>query len=239
MSAKGRETNYSFACQPIVDSVDRRVVSFEMLVRGANGEPALSVIDSVPEFERYAFDNGLRERAIAMAAQLGIKCNINLNLLPGCLAGQDDALSATVAMAEDCGISPDRLILEVTETEIIEDLPHFSEIINRYRALGVMVAIDDFGAGYSGLNLLANFMPDSIKIDMSLIRDVNANGPRQAIVRGIVRTCADLGIDVVAEGVESEREWRWCEDEGIQLFQGYFFARPGFEDLPLAFIPEK
>ena len=98
-------------------------------------------------------------------------------------------------------------------------------------------AIDDFGAGYSGLNLLADFQPESIKIDMSLIRGINVHGPRQAIVRGIIRTCSDLGIDIVAEGIESEHEWRWCAAEGIQFFQGYFFAKPGFEFLPLAFYP--
>ncbi|MCB1877418.1 MAG: EAL domain-containing protein [Chromatiales bacterium] len=237
MSDKTREICFSFACQPIVDTVERRVVSFEMLVRGTHGEPAPTVLKAISENDRYIFDNKLRERAIEVAAQLGVKCNLNLNLLPGCLTGCDDALAATIELAKLHGIGPERLVIEVTETEIIEDLSRFSAVINEYRALGVMVAIDDFGSGYSGLNLLADFMPDSIKIDMSLIRDIQASGPRQAIVRGIVRTCGDLGIDVVAEGVETEQEWRWCESEGIQLFQGYFFAKPGFESLPLAFVP--
>jgi len=113
----------------------------------------------------------------------------------------------------------------------------FIETINQYRSSGVSIAIDDFGSGYSGLNLLADFQPDSIKIDMTLVRNIHARGPRQAIVRGIVRTCRDLGIDIVTEGVETEGEFLWCADEGIELFQGFFFAKPGFEHLPVAFYP--
>ena len=94
------------------------------------------------------------------------------------------------------------------------------------------VAIDDFGAGHSGLNLLAEFQPDLLKLDMNLVRDIHTHGPRQAIVRGILQTCGDLAIDVIAEGVETEPEFAWFEAHDVELFQGYFFAKSGFECLP-------
>ena len=87
-------------------------------------------------------------------------------------------------------------MLEVTEGEIIADMTHFASLINEYRGLGLKVAIDDFGAGYSGLNLLVNFQPDQIKLDMFLVRGIEAHGPRQAIVRAIDQACRDLGVDV-------------------------------------------
>ena len=125
-----------------------------------------------------------------------------------------------------------RVVLEVLEGAIIDDHAHFRERINTYRGIGVKVAIDDFGAGYSGLNLLADFQPDLVKLDMKLIGGISHHGPRQAIVRAITAICFDLGIDIIAEGVETEEEYAWLASQGVRLFQGYFFAKPGFESFP-------
>jgi len=111
-------------------------------------------------------------------------------------------------------------------------------LMNEYRGLGVKVAIDDFGAGYSGLNLLANFQPDQIKLDMFLVRGIEGHGPRQAIVRATCQACRDLGIDVIAEGVETVEEYAWLMHAGVRLFQGYLLAKPGFESFPPVHYPE-
>lgn len=97
---------------------------------------------------------------------------------------------------------------------------------------GTVIAIDDFGAGYSGLNLLADIQPDWIKLDMYLLRNIEQHGARQSIVKAICSVCLDLGIDVLAEGVETLEELRFLEKLDISLYQGYFFAKPGFETLP-------
>ena len=97
--------------------------------------------------------------------------------------------------------------------------------------MGLKVAIDHFGAGYSGLNMLADFQPSQIKIDMKLVGGIERNGSRQAIVRAVVQACTDLGIDVIAEGVESLQEYAWFSEHGVRPFQGYLFTRPGFESL--------
>jgi EAL domain-containing protein (putative c-di-GMP-specific phosphodiesterase class I) len=157
--------------------------------------------------------------------------------MPQAIEVSETAVYSTLAMAKKHGIPNARLTLEIIESEIINNLDWFVESINVYRSLGVNVAIDDFGAGFSGLNLLAIFQPDSIKIDMSLLRDIDSIGPKQAIVRGIIRTCMDLGIDILAEGIETEEEYSWCRHEGIEIYQGYFFTKPEFEVLPSAFFP--
>ena len=228
---------FSFAFQPIINVETGSIVAFEALVRGIDNSPAWKVFQQVHEGNKYYFDEVLRLKAVPLAARLGISCNLNLNLLPCSLEISKSAISSTLEMADLSGISIHQITIEITESEIINNVGWFIEAINIHRSVGVSVAIDDFGAGYSGLNLLAEFQPDSIKIDMSLVRDIHTHGPRQAIVRGIIRTCQDLGIDIIAEGVENNEEYQWCNEEGIDLFQGYFFGKPGFEQLPLAFFP--
>ncbi len=104
--------------------------------------------------------------------------------------------------------------------------------LDYYRSRGFRTAIDDFGAGYSGLNLLAEVGADIIKLDLALVRDVHTDRTRRAIVRGICQVAADLGTTVIAEGVEQKDEYLALRDLGIELFQGYLFARPAFEALP-------
>lgn len=229
---------FHLAFQPIVDAGLRRIVSCEALVRGAEGEPAAIVLGRVPADHLHAFDEEIRDRAIERACALGLDCDLNLNFLPQSLCISATALCRTVESARRNDFARERIVLEISETEVIEDRTMFVERINEYRALGLKVAIDDFGAGHSGLNLLADFQPDQVKLDMKLVRGIQGHGPRQAIVRGICQTCFDLAIDIVAEGVETTEEYAWLQGEGVQLFQGYLFAKPGFESLPPVCFPD-
>lgn len=234
--------SYSFAFQPIVDVERRSVAAFEALVRGPNGDSAASVLGVLARNELYRFDVEARQAAIALSEKLGLSAqtSLNLNLLPDSLdACGESALTSTVEMAARCGIAPERIMLEISETETIANFSRFVQMVDASRSLGVKFAIDDFGAGYAGLNLLAHFQPDAIKIDMQLVRDIWHQGPRQAIVRGVITTCTDLGIDIVAEGVETMDEYQWLRDEGISLFQGYLFARPAFQALPAVTFPSE
>lgn len=213
-------------------------MSYEALIRGANNESASQVFQQVKEADLYRFDEECRGVAIELACKLGLSCDLNLNFLPLSLEVSETAISSTLAAAQRCGIDIDHLIFEITENEMIHNLPSFVNKVNEYRVAGFKVAIDDFGAGYSGLNLLAEFQPDIIKIDVKLIRGIENNGPKQAIIRGIARTCLDLGIDIMAEGVETTSEYVWFRDEGIELFQGYLFGKLGFNQLPSAVFPD-
>lgn len=195
--------SFSYAYQPIVDVLTREVFSHEALIRGLSNEPAYQVLNKIDEAARYRFDQTSRIAAIKLAASLGLQAHINLNILPGSLFSPDVSIDATLQAASQSGLSIERLILEVTESEAIADHAKFADLLNAYRGMGLKVAIDDFGAGISGLNLLADFQPDQIKIDMNLVRGIERDGPRQAIVRAIMQVCEDLGIDVIAEGVET------------------------------------
>lgn len=229
---------YSFAFQPIADVKNRCIESFEALVRGPDGQDAAWVMNPLNKAQLMQFDIDARLRAISLAGDLGVAVRLSLNLLPDSVeASGSTALISTVDMAVIAGLKPEQLMLEVSEREMIRDTKAFVARANLCRSLGVSFAIDDFGSGYSGLNLLAEFQPEAVKLDMTLVRDVHCRGPRQAITRGVVRTCEDLGIDIVAEGVETLDEYRWLADEGIHLFQGYLFAKPGFERLPAVNFP--
>jgi len=232
-----RYPSYSYAFQPIVDAGSRAIFSYEALVRGPRAESAKHVLDQVASEVRHRFDGESRVTALALAGRLGLCCHINLNVLPRSLAGAGAQMRALIAAAERWGVSLDRVVLEFTEGEAIDDHGEFAALVDEYRALGMKVAIDDFGAGYSGLNLLADFQPDMIKLDMNLVRGIESRGARQSIARAIAMVCSDLGIDVIAEGVETREEYEWFVGEGVRLFQGYLFGRPGFECFPEARYP--
>ena len=228
---------FSFAFLPIVDTAERKVFSYEALIRGIGNEPASAVLKQVAYANRHRFDQGGRAIAIELAVRLGIDCHLNLNFLPRSLHNLPGSILHTLEAADRCGLARQRIILEVTESEVIDNPVEFDRFIEEYRSLGLKVAIDDFGAGYSGLNLLADFQPDQIKLDMNLVRGIESRGPRQAIVRAIAQACRDLGIEVIAEGVETEEEYRWFADQGVRLYQGYLFARPAFESFPAVHYP--
>lgn len=235
---RGSDPEFTFAFQPIVDTQAREVLSYEALIRGPGNEGAYQILSRLNGDTLPAFDQRARVTAIGLAARLGISCNLNLNFLPASLDPSGESILTTVSAAKQFNLPVNRIVLEVVEGEIIHETSHFTEVINKYRGLGLLVAIDDFGAGYSGLNLLADFQPDQVKLDMKLIRGIERHGPRQAIVRAINQICFELGIDVIAEGVETEMEYAWLASQGIHLYQGYLFAKPGFESLPSVHYPE-
>ncbi|MGV8041933.1 MAG: diguanylate phosphodiesterase [Thermoanaerobaculaceae bacterium] len=236
-TAEVTERGFSFAFQPIVHAPSGTVVAYEALVRGAGNEPAGYVLQQVRPHDRYCFDERSRGVAIELAACLGLDCALHINLLPRGLGARCTRPGPMLAAAARAGIAPERLVLEIVESEAIRDHASFLRAVDGFRAAGLRVALDDFGAGYAGLTLLAELQPDIIKLDMELVRGIDRRGPRQAIVRGIVRTCLDLGVDLVAEGIESPGELAWCRAEGIELFQGNLIAEPAFERLPAARLP--
>ena len=227
----------SMAFQPIVDTQNHRVFAYEALVRGPDGASAGSVLEQVNRDNRYFFDQAARVTAIRLAAGLGLMASdaqtmLSINFMPNAVYRAQTCIRATLEAARHYDFDPERLIFEVAEGEKIVDRRHLMQIIDVYRQEGFTIALDDFGEGYAGLNHLVEIRPDLIKLDLSLIRDIDTDTGRQAVVRATSGMCRDLGIDIVAEGVETRGEWQCLEDLGISLIQGYFFARPGFETLP-------
>jgi EAL domain-containing protein (putative c-di-GMP-specific phosphodiesterase class I) len=217
------------AFQPIVDMETGDVFAQEALVRGPGNEPAGKIFRRVNDDNRYQFDQACRVRAIELAASLGMESLLSINFMPNAVYQPERCIRTTLQAAEAHNFPIERIIFEITESEKIEDHKHLRDIVLHYQERGFLTAIDDFGAGYSGLGLLAELQTDLVKLDMALIRDIHRDKPRQAIVRGTVQTCDDLGIRVIAEGVESREELETLRQAGIRLFQGYYFARPAFE----------
>ena len=232
VSSQELREKFTFAFQPIVDVEAKRVWAYEALVRGPNGESAIQVIEQFKGDEVHQFDLEAQNRAIRLAAELGYDGRLMINMLNGTLRVTPDASTMAIETAIQVGMNPEHLTFEISEKDEIEDLETFLGSVRPSRQAGVDYALDDFGAGFSGLNLLAGFQPNFIKLDLWLGRDIHRNGPRQAIVRGVMRTCLDLGIEVIAEGIETNDEFYWFWHAGVRLFQGYLFARPGFEALP-------
>jgi len=226
------ETAITMAFQPIVDVADGSVFAYEALVRGADGSGAGAVLSRVTPDNRFAFDQLCRRTAVEHAARLGIESRVSINFMPNAVYQPSLCLGTTLAAARRHAFPIERIMFEVTEGERIEDRPHLVRILNEYKRQGFTTAIDDFGAGHSGLNLLAEFQPDVIKLDMDLIRGIADDRPRQAIVASIVRMARELKIELIAEGIETDAEFRRLHEMGVRLMQGYLFARPGFEILP-------
>ncbi len=225
---------FDFAYQPIVDVRSAQVFAHEALVRGPQGEGAMTVLSQVTEQNRYRFDQACRVKAIKGASELGMQERLSINFLPNAIYKPERCIQTTLTAARAYGFPLERIIFEVTEGEQVEDGPWLMEILQEYKRCGFKTAIDDFGAGFAGMSLLADFQPDLIKIDMALIRGVDRRPARQAIVRSLVRLCEELNIQVIAEGIETSGERDFLLDAGIHLMQGYLFAKPAFRALVAA-----
>ncbi|WP_252272617.1 EAL domain-containing protein [Pseudomonas subflava] len=227
----------SMAFQPIVDLRRGQVFAHEALVRGAAGEPAGSVLARVDSANRYAFDQSCRIKAVEWASRLQAPARLSINFMPNAVYRAETCIRATLEAARRCQFPLERIIFEVTEQEQVLDIPHLTAILRAYHEQGFMTAIDDFGAGYAGLNLLADFQPDLIKLDMDLIRGIEADSVRQILVESVLDMCHRLNVQVIAEGVETSGELDCLRQMGVELFQGYLLAKPGFESLPDVHYP--
>lgn len=234
---KGARLDFGFeyAYQPIVDLEQRAIFGHEALVRGPQGEGAASVLAQVNEGNRYRFDQACRVKAIKGASALGMAEYLSINFLPNAIYKPELCIRTTLEAARTHGFALERIIFEVTEGERVDDGPWFAEILREYQRCGFKTAIDDFGAGYAGLSLLADFQPDIIKIDMGLVRNLDTDRARQSIVRNLVRLCEDMRIKLIGEGVETAGERNALRDAGVYLMQGYLFAKPAFRAMaPIA-----
>ena len=222
---------FSMAFQPIVDTRAGTIFGHEALVRGTAGEGAGSILSKVDADNRYWFDQQCRVKAIELASRLfpaGGDAKLSINFLPNAVYEPRACIRQTLETAERVGFPPDNIIFEFTENEPL-DTAHLLRILTTYREIGFKTAIDDFGAGYAGLSLLAKFQPDIVKLDMDLIRAIDTNPARRAIVAHTLRMLADLNITALCEGVETEAEFDTLREMGAHLFQGYYFGRPVFE----------
>jgi len=208
--------------QPIVSLAERRIVAFEALVR--SGEPSLphpgALFDAAEALDRLP-DLSRAIRSHVADPMEGREETLFVNLHP------EDLLDETLyAPHAPLTLLAPRTVLEITERASLDGVVGLRDRIARLRDLGFRIAVDDLGAGYAGLAAFCALSPDVAKMDMSLVRDVHEVPTKQRLVRSLVEACGDLGIVLVAEGVETRAELETLQSLGCDRFQGYLLARP-------------
>jgi EAL domain-containing protein (putative c-di-GMP-specific phosphodiesterase class I)/CheY-like chemotaxis protein len=221
------------AFQPIVSTSEKRVFAYEALMRSREAAlphpgamlSAAERLDRLPDLGR-----AIRSRAAAAARTMPEGALLFINLHPADF--EDPTL-----YSEAAPLAPfaHRVVLEVTERAALDDIHKLREKVARLRAVGYRVAVDDLGAGYAGLATFATLEPEVVKIDMSLVRDVETTRTKRTLVASLTGVCRDLGMKVVAEGVETAGERDALVELGCDLLQGYFFARPAADFPVIAF----
>lgn len=224
--------DFSMAFQPIIAFEGKQIWGYESLVRGIENQPAAFILEQIDASKIHSFDQTIRSKAIRLANQLNFDQILSINFLPNAVYKPENCIQSTLAVCDELGFDKKRIMFEVTEAEKITDHAHLKNIFSEYKKHQFLTAIDDFGAGYSGLNLLAEWQPDIIKLDMNLIRHIDQNKTKQLIVKSILDVCHGLNIEVISEGIETKEELSVLVDFGVDLFQGYYFAKPLFEGLP-------
>ncbi|MDO9352918.1 MAG: EAL domain-containing protein [Solirubrobacteraceae bacterium] len=225
---------FTLVYQPIVDIAGRTILGYEALVRWVHPTRGfISPGDFVPIAEQTGLivELGtwvLREACRQLAAWLpgwDAPRYVSVNVA-GHQLQRDDFSDQVRSALSDSGLSPRHLLLEMTESSLIQDTEGSVRRIDELRALGVRLAIDDFGTGYSSLSYLHRFSIDVLKIDKSFIDRVTEEGPGGALVDAIVNMASSLGLAVVAEGIEEPAQVRALVDIRCELGQGYHYARP-------------
>ena len=213
------------AFQPIVDARRGRLFGYEALMR--TREPSLPHPGAVLEAaERLDLVHSLGRRVRALTAEAFAAARddalLFVNLHPR------DLLDAELyEPGSPLGRFAKRVVLEITERSTIDDVKDIQARVAALRAQGFRIAIDDLGAGYAGLSSFAALQPEIVKLDMSLVRNVHQSEVRQRLIASMTSLCKDMGMLVVAEGVEVVEERDSVLGFGCELLQGYFFAKPG------------
>jgi diguanylate cyclase (GGDEF)-like protein len=222
--------------QPIVSISSEEVFAYEGLCRVVGVNP-FGTIDQLFEMARKsgeicALDMLCRENTLRRASQHCIDttgAQLFINVCPTSLQQGGHNSGETERMVKAWGLKKENVVLEITEQEAVSNYSLFLEAIRYYRSCGFKIAIDDFGAGYGGLKMLSLIAPDFVKIDRHFFHDIDSAHINYSLIDAIATICHRIGIDVIAEGIETENEVKICQDFDIQLIQGYHFAKPAPE----------
>jgi diguanylate cyclase (GGDEF)-like protein len=224
------QKNIRTVFQPIVSLVNAQIIGYEALSRGPHGSSLETPRElfSVAQQLDMLWELELLCRTLAMERAAGILSNsiLFLNVDPNIIKDENFKKGFTHEILKQYGLSPQNLIFEITEKTAIEDLKNFRSILDHYKSQGYKIAIDDTGAGYSGLTLLAETHPQYIKIDMELVRNIDKDSLKQALMKTFHQFSIVTGIKIIAEGIETLDELNCLIDIGIEYGQGYLLQRP-------------
>lgn len=211
--------------QPIVNIITLEVGGYEALSRfdlasGAGGSPEQWFAAAEEAGLRSQLEIHAIRKAVAHAYQLPSAAFLSLNASPETLL-REDFSRMVEALHGEC------LVVEVTEHAAVEDYEPLQRAINRLRRHGVRLAIDDAGAGFASLKHIVHLLPEFIKLDLFLVRNIHEDPVKRAVVAGMLGVAAQIGGKVIAEGVETADELSVLRELGVEWVQGYYFGRPG------------
>ncbi len=225
--------------QPIISLQTGNILGWEALTRGPEG----SYFQRPDVIFSFAENNGLlfatekicRTLAINNFGAMEAEQKLFLNVHPRTVGDAGFIKGETMELVREYGWHPNSVVFEITERHSIDDYEYLKKTLEHYRNQGYQVAVDDVGAGFSGLYSIAEINPDFIKIDMSLVRNVDKNPERRAVVGSLLDLAVRIGCQVIAEGVETAGELKTLIALGVPYGQGYYLVRPAF---PKPFVPE-
>ena len=222
--------NISCVFQPVISLRDGSVFGYEFLSRG----PANSIFHSpetlIQYSEKYNVQMDLeylfRYIALKSAREIPEKCKLFLNINPNIIQDEKFKQGFTKECLKEFLIDPGRIVFEVTEREAVVNIQLFKSIIEHYKSQNYQISIDDAGAGYSGLNLISDVQPHFIKLDMQLIRDIDKDLTKQALVKSMCEFSLLTNTSIIAEGVETKEELLKLIEFDVAYAQGYYIQRP-------------
>ena len=216
--------------QPIVHMQSGEIIGFEGLIRGPSDSPLHSPLNLF----KVAHSAGMlgqvehlcRQIVLERFAELDLPGKLFLNVSPEHLLNPSTRHDETLGFIHNSGVNPERVIIELTESQPTYDYELLLEAVTHYREMGFQIAIDDLGEGFSSLRLWSELRPEYVKIDMHFIQGINQDPVKLQFVRSIQEIAKKSGTIVIAEGIETRAELLLIRDLGVVLGQGYHIARP-------------
>ena len=209
------------------------VFAYECLLRGKGADGG--VVSPTPMLDMarsagllFQLDLAARRSAVLGIAKHGItrQHKVFINFTPNAIYNPRTCLDSTLRLIDELGLSRAQIVFEIIESERLPEMAHMQRLVGFYRDEGFGVALDDVGAGFSSLSVLAALRPDYVKLDRSLVRDVDKNASNSLVAGKLLEMVSDLGLYSIVEGVETEEEFAWARAHGADFVQGFLFARP-------------
>jgi EAL domain-containing protein (putative c-di-GMP-specific phosphodiesterase class I) len=216
--------------QPIVDMRDASILGYEALTRGPEGSPLqspLHLFEVAAEADLvFELDRLCRRRALVNSRGMPEAAKLFINILPSSMYDPDFHSEDLVKRLSGLGLNPEQMVFELTEKYAIENYSLFGEAVSNFTEMGFSIAVDDIGAGHSGLEKIAHLNPRYLKFDMELVREIHTSYVRREMVRALKILADRMGSTVIAEGIERPEEQNTLLELGIDYGQGFLLGRP-------------